>query len=277
MIKYILGRFSQKKYIIKLLSSYKYINLGCGSTFHKDWDNFDLFPVEGVRPIDLLAPLPFENESVKVCYSSHVLEHFTRSYAPKFLAEIYRVLRPGGVVRIVVPDLEQIALNYIWELDAAVADVPGSKARHEWMTMELLDQMTRSFSGGFMGRLWVMRPLEARSLIVERLGQEASNWIEHFDMLMTQGRLDALIKEKVYDQVESTPEEVSLFRSSGEVHQWMYDSISLKNLLREVGFNQIKKCAADESSIPFFDKYHLDKNSEGKIRKPDSLFMEAIK
>jgi predicted SAM-dependent methyltransferase len=277
MIKNILGRFSPKENIIKLLSSYKYINLGCGSTFHNDWDNFDLFPVEGVRPIDLLAPLPFENESVKACYSSHVLEHFTRSYAPKFLAEIFRVLSRGGIVRIVVPDLEQIARLYLNALDGATHNVPGAKARHEWMTMELLDQMTRTFSGGFMGRLWMTRPLDARSFIEERLGQEASRWIERFDMMMTQGSLEALVEGKIYDQDESTLEEVSLFRGRGEVHQWMYDRISLKNLFREVGFSQIKECAADESSIPFFDKYHLDKNPEGKIRKPDSLFMEAIK
>jgi predicted SAM-dependent methyltransferase len=253
------------------------VNLGCGNTFHPDWDNFDLVPTDGVRPLNLLAPLPFAAESARACYSSHVLEHISRSYAPKFLAEIFRVLMPGGVVRIVVPDLEQITRLYLRELEAAVQEAPGAVARHEWMTIELLDQLTRTFSGGFMGKLWKSRPLKARGLIMERLGREAGHWIEEFDGMIAQGSLRALAGGEVYDQAESAPEELALFRGRGEIHLWMYDRVSLGNLLRDAGFSQIKVCSAKQSGIPFFESYHLDRDPEGRIRKPDSLFMEGVK
>ena len=65
------------------------------------------------------------------------------------------------------------------------------------------------------------------------------------------------------------------FRQSGEVHRWMYDGVTLCHLLTEVGFYQAKACTATTSQIPSFNRYELDAVGE-KIRKPDSLFVEAI-
>ena len=67
-----------------------------------------------------------------------------------------------------------------------------------------------------------------------------------------------------------------VFRNSGEVHRWLYDRFSLSRLLQQAGLIDIRSCTADESSIPDFATYNLDV-LHGKIRKPDSLFMEAIK
>ncbi len=54
---------------------------------------------------DLERPLPFADDSVDFVYSSHVVEHFHREGAERLLAEVQRILRPGGCVRICVPDL----------------------------------------------------------------------------------------------------------------------------------------------------------------------------
>ena len=67
-----------------------------------------------------------------------------------------------------------------------------------------------------------------------------------------------------------------LFRNSGEIHRWMYDRYSLSRLLTQSGFTKIRVCQANESAIPNFNTYELDVY-QGKIRKPDSLFIEAIK
>jgi hypothetical protein len=58
---------------------------------------------------------------------------------------------------------------------------------------------------------------------------------------------------------------------------WMYDRYSLASLLRKTGFQEIKICRADESKIPDFNRYGLDLEPNGAVRKPDSLFMEARK
>src|ERR1051326_2208138 len=54
---------------------------------------------------DLSQPLPFAENSISAVYASHVLEHLYRSQAVALLSECKRVLKPGGVLRLVVPDL----------------------------------------------------------------------------------------------------------------------------------------------------------------------------
>jgi ubiquinone/menaquinone biosynthesis C-methylase UbiE len=69
---------------------------------------------------------------------------------------------------------------------------------------------------------------------------------------------------------------MGIFRSGGEIHQWMYDRYSLKRLLEKAGFVHVKICAANESCITEFENYYLDVVN-GKVRKPDSIYVEAYK
>ena len=56
----------------------------------------------------------------------------------------------------------------------------------------------------------------------------------------------------------------------------MYDRYSLKRLLQNSKYADIRVCTASESRIANFNTYQLDAVGEG-ARKPDSLFMEAVK
>ncbi len=126
------------------------INIGCGQTPTKGWQNYDnsLSLRLAKIPIlpDLLRKLGFldssqyqfirfarENQieygdatkglpilgaSVDVLYSSHMLEHLDRNEAAKFLKEACRVLRPGGIIRIVVPDINKQVAQYSESGDA---------------------------------------------------------------------------------------------------------------------------------------------------------------
>ena len=69
---------------------------------------------------------------------------------------------------------------------------------------------------------------------------------------------------------------MGVFRDSGEVHQWMYDRYSLKRMLEQAGFVNVKICTANESRIAEYERYSLDVSS-GIVRKPDSLYVEASK
>jgi SAM-dependent methyltransferase len=62
---------------------------------------------------DARRRLPFADGTVEAIYSSHFLEHVRREDALAFLRECHRVLRPGGVVRLVVPDLRRLARLYL--------------------------------------------------------------------------------------------------------------------------------------------------------------------
>jgi predicted SAM-dependent methyltransferase len=90
-----------------------YLHLGCGSVDHPRFVNVDGFPyphVHHVRPLDDLSP--FADGSAALVYASHCLEHFPRADVPRVLAEWRRVLRPGGVLRLSVPDFDRLLAIY---------------------------------------------------------------------------------------------------------------------------------------------------------------------
>jgi cephalosporin hydroxylase/predicted SAM-dependent methyltransferase len=238
------------------------LNLGCGKRYHAAWLNMDYVPAHAsVMKHDLNEPLPLEDASCSVVYHSHVLEHLTQSGGKALLKECERVLAPGGTIRIAVPDLEGIVREYLRTLEA------GDHDKHEWMTMELIDQLTRHHSGGQMLQYWKQNPMPAEDLVLQRMGHEVGDFIaEH--------RTQAA---KAVKQTELTAASVGQFRLGGEVHQWMYDRLSLQRVLRETGFINIRACGASESAIPQFSSYCLDTDEAGVVRKPDSLFMEATK
>ena len=62
---------------------------------------------------DVRKPLPFPDGSAAAIYASHVLEHLYFQEARKLLLESFRVLRAGGVLRVVVPDLKAIVEEYL--------------------------------------------------------------------------------------------------------------------------------------------------------------------
>jgi SAM-dependent methyltransferase len=80
------------------------VNLGCGISLLEGWINIDI-DVGDIR-CDLRDGIPLDTGAVRFVYASHVLEHFDREDGQQLLLEIRRVLAPGGVLRLVVPDLE---------------------------------------------------------------------------------------------------------------------------------------------------------------------------
>jgi len=79
------------------------INLGCGPMKYEGWTNVDFDEKYNPEVIADARALPFEDNTVDELYSSHLLEHF--GYEEPVLEEWHRVLRPGGKITIVVPDL----------------------------------------------------------------------------------------------------------------------------------------------------------------------------
>jgi SAM-dependent methyltransferase len=112
------------------------LNLGCGSRTPADWENvdyalgarlaklpgfgivnarlrlFDLAWARRIRIHDLRKPFPWPADHADVIYSSHTFEHLTREQGSHFLREAHRVLKPGGILRLVVPDLAHIVAQY---------------------------------------------------------------------------------------------------------------------------------------------------------------------
>lgn len=82
------------------------LNIGCGANLKEDWISIDLSP-EADLQLDVREPLPFPDNSAKLIYSEHFLEHLEYpDEAINFLKESFRVLSPGGLFGVGVPDTE---------------------------------------------------------------------------------------------------------------------------------------------------------------------------
>src|SRR5262249_2119777 len=66
-------------------------------------------------------------------------------------------------------------------------------------------------------------------------------------------------------------------RRRGQTHQWEYDRINIKELLRFAGFDQIYFCDYETSGIPNWNELGLDREDGGGEYRPGSLYVEAVK
>jgi predicted SAM-dependent methyltransferase len=241
-------------------------NLGCGARIHPGWINID-FNGDGdeVLAWNLRNGLPLADNSCDAIYASHVIEHFNRADAKLFLLDCRRALKRGGVLRLVAPNLEDIARTYLSCLEAARRGEPNASDKYEWIVMELLDQLVRHRSGGDVLKYWSRSEVPAEEFVVSRVGTEYL-------------RARKSCKGKAIEDSPIEAEAVGAFRLGGEVHQWMYDDYSLGKLIESCGgFEEIARCRADESRIANFAGFHLDTEPDGSVYKPDSFFIEAVR
>jgi SAM-dependent methyltransferase len=126
------------------------VNIGCGTTPTEGWLNLDNSltvrlarrPVllsglqaagllsrqslglavaarqENIRYADAVRRIPCPDGSAEAVYSAHMIEHLDRGEARRFLGEARRVLAPGGVLRLAVPDLWLLVHDYLSTRDA---------------------------------------------------------------------------------------------------------------------------------------------------------------
>lgn len=168
------------------------LNLGCGLAVARDWLNIDgslnalvagmpssmyrfVYRLTGARQYyseqeycrllkehkfmhhDLSTGIPLRDEVADYIFSSHFLEHLFRKDADYLLRECYRVLKPGGVLRISIPDLEyalslyssgqkeKMLQNYFF-----VEDGDSYYSRHKYMyDYEMLESQLKNM--GFSG------------------------------------------------------------------------------------------------------------------------------
>ncbi|MBV5328912.1 MAG: polysaccharide pyruvyl transferase family protein [Chlorobium sp.] len=253
------------------------LNLGCGGRYHPAWTNVDYIQTgPGVLAQDLMQPFEFSDNTFDAVYHSHVLEHMPKRYAPDFLRECLRILKPGGILRVVVPDLELAAHDYLQQLNKAKNGDRKEIDKLEYLTINLLDQMTRHCPGGELLNYWKQNPMPVEEFAVEMHGLEL---VRSLAVLRDPGAPEEYraMQTSFNPSVEHSAEKIGQFRISGEAHLWMYDQVSLKELLLDSGFSSVKLCQADESRIPDFNAYHLDIMNDGSTAKPDSLFMEGTK
>ncbi len=181
------------------------LNLGCGYQTSERCTNIDWsLPVrlKGSRVGRMVAPIvvtgdrrvaydamtgdvlrhnlkngiPFPDQSVDGVYHSHLLEHLDHDVAPLFLAEVKRVLKPGAIHRIVVPDLEFEVRRYVASLDDSLAGKTTASGHEENIHL-LIEQMVRKEPWGTSHQSGVRRRTENALLGDARKRGETHQWM----------------------------------------------------------------------------------------------------
>jgi predicted SAM-dependent methyltransferase len=264
----------------------KRLNLGCGNRLLPGWTNVDFVSRSpSVQQHDLSKGIPFADNTFDLVYHSHVLEHFSKGQGLTFIEECYRVLVPGGYIRVVVPDLEMIAKLYLLNLAAVTEHADElSLAEYQWSTIELIDQMVRANPGGEMLLWWSQDKIINEDTVRKRMGHEFTSFRSQLEAArrQTSGEnekrhaLKSRIKTLIKRALRPEPKSID-FRRSGEVHQWMYDRFSLKILLERCGFKSVLRVDEHTTLIKGWEEFRELDQEAGEIRKPDSLFMEGMK
>jgi SAM-dependent methyltransferase len=87
------------------------LHLGCGPVLLEGFVNIDIYPAQ--MCMNVLWGLPFDDGKVRIVYLSHLLEHlFYPNDVNSLLTECARVLVPGGLIRVVVPDIARCLRAY---------------------------------------------------------------------------------------------------------------------------------------------------------------------
>lgn len=161
----------------------EYVQYGCGLCAPTTWRNFDAsltprlqrIPVLGnrftqggnlvfprnVERGDIVIGLPIPANSCKAIYCSHVLEHLTLTDFRSAIANTYGYLRPHGIFRFVLPDLEALAKEYLND--------PSNNAASVFMERTCLGVKERSAS--------------ITSVLRERLGHSKHLWMWDYKSL----------------------------------------------------------------------------------------------
>lgn len=272
-----------------------YINLACGPIFieNSNWINLDyISSSKSVKKVNLLQRLPFNQGTAELVYSSHFLEHIPYSKVKDFLSEILRILKPGGVIRIVLPDLEEMANNYL------IFRRQGHHKKANFLVLEMIDQCVRNVSGGELGFFYKKirknkdKYKDMAEFIRERTGEdlmkptssELNNYTLFSEKLkyILSGILRRIEKYWIKIVVLALPSNFRTqnisFAEIGEKHHWVWDFYTLKQSLELVGFTDVKRVSAQTSVIKNFPFFPLDIDDKNNPRKGlESMYIEAIK
>jgi len=83
------------------------LNVGCGTVQPAGWRNLDIVDHGQEFVVDVRGGLPFPDDFADYAVANHVLSDWTFHELPGALSELYRVLKPGGVLRVLVPHFEE--------------------------------------------------------------------------------------------------------------------------------------------------------------------------
>lgn len=249
-----------------------FYNVGAGTFRHPYWTNVDnpsdwyqgQQQDQAMIAYDLmaLAPLPLQDGAAKLVYTSHTMEHIPNRSAEYFYREAYRVLEPGGLLRVTVPDAELFYRAYL----------SGDR---------FLDNMVRIYATAEKAQRICLgipaQELSRQQLFLWRIATSVT--VHHTD-----GSPERMTDEEV-DHVFSTmplaaaldhctakcDPEVQKRNPGNHINWWNWDKLSEK--LHQAGFSQVRRCGYGQSASPLMRDTRFFDNTHPEF----SIYVEATK
>lgn len=262
----------------------KHLNLACGGKLCPlpGWENVDFHNSgKNVKAMDLTKKLKYDNDSVDVIYHSQFIEHLSQKQGLFFLKECFRILKKGGIMRMVTPDFENQVMEYLSLLKQLRDDSKDKKniLKYQWIKLEILDQLVRNHSGGEQVRFLKKNGEQIRSYLINRLGRSGKDLLDHLGQTLNDGFLKSILR-KGYTKIKNfgtTHSKIGKFRLGGEIHYTVFDAYDLTDLLNQAGFSSVEIMTFDKSKIPDWNLTQLDQTNDGLHDGGNCLFIEVIK
>lgn len=273
--------------------------------FLTEWTNI-MFVVVPLPPIDHVfyadlsrEPLDFPDNTFDAVNSYHLMEHLTPQEGERLMAEMFRVLKPGGILRVSVPDLESICREYLHQLETAVHEPSVQNIRrYQWTVMQIVDQLVRDKSGGMI--LDAIRAGEYDQDYVDekhsdvyrpffKHRQEQEHAASGSPSRSVWQRMATLTPLTVYEglkrRITVYARQLTASRQTAvhdphftrENWRWAYDRFSLNLLFQKAGFIEIQPKDFKHSDIPTWSKYDLDRSNFADRAIDPSVYIEGRK
>ena len=219
------------------------LNLGCGRTTHEEFVNidFNIFlrfgKIPGLKSLlarfgvsypnldnvlihDLRHGIPFAAESADVVYHSHLIEHIDYEHVNPFLQEIRRVLKIGGIQRLVLPDLEHHILQI--QDDIGIYEKTGIYNGSALNIHNLLEQSVRRKPAAILG----LSPIVQRLAI--RLFGDAQARGETHQMMYTKAAIHEILAQNGFVNIRFVSKDMS------QIPGWQLMNLDLNPLGSEL-------------------------------------------
>jgi len=254
--------FKTSRAFEKIVNKFKnvnreYVNIGGGPVFlHERFFTFDINIAsdksQGRINFDFSkgVPFPFGDNSIKGIYTSHCLEHLFDNQVYKILEQSYRILQPGGVIRIALPDMDMMFDAYEAR-DASFFEFFKKKMRARdgiWAYDSWLRLVTRSFAGHVVDLFSDVELYE----IYHKLEKDRMKFVK-----------------RILSEAENSPK----YRNVPNAHKSYWSSQKMLTCLNELGFKNSNKVGQRQTMDPVFSNGSVFNNTQPQV----SFFVEAIK